>query len=177
MKNAKKVIVLALCAILLVAASVMGTLAYLTDTESVQNTFTVGKVGISLTQATINSTKLVPGSNYAVNPVITVDADSEECWLVVKVTNELGEAITINGMSGWEKVDGKPGYYLYSTSVTKASAPISVFTSVTCNSKNTNDTLKNLDGKQIAITAYAIQKENVDKANVISYLGEHYTLN
>jgi predicted ribosomally synthesized peptide with SipW-like signal peptide len=41
MKNAKKAILLTLCAILLVAGSVAGTLAYLTDRSSVENTFTV----------------------------------------------------------------------------------------------------------------------------------------
>lgn len=47
MNNAKKVLLLALCAILLVVASVAGTLAYLTQkTETVQNTFTVGKVSL-----------------------------------------------------------------------------------------------------------------------------------
>lgn len=43
MKKSKVVLTLA-CAVLLVAASVMGTLAYLTDTHSVTNTFTVGNV-------------------------------------------------------------------------------------------------------------------------------------
>ena len=42
MKNAKKVLLLVLCAVLLVGASVAGTVAYLTATDSVENTFTVG---------------------------------------------------------------------------------------------------------------------------------------
>lgn len=39
-----KILLTLVCAVLLIAASVMGTLAYLTDTEEVKNTFTVGKV-------------------------------------------------------------------------------------------------------------------------------------
>lgn len=47
MKNAKKIIALLLCAVLLVGASVAGTLAYLTSqTKTVTNTFTVGKVSL-----------------------------------------------------------------------------------------------------------------------------------
>lgn len=47
MKNAKKIVALLLCAVLLVGASVAGTLAYLTQkTKTVQNTFTVGKVSL-----------------------------------------------------------------------------------------------------------------------------------
>lgn len=45
MKTARKVLLLVLCAALLVSATVMGTLAYLSDTtDEVKNTFTVGKV-------------------------------------------------------------------------------------------------------------------------------------
>jgi predicted ribosomally synthesized peptide with SipW-like signal peptide len=49
MNNKVKALLMACCAVLLVFASVLGTLAYLTDTtEKVTNTFTVGKVDISL---------------------------------------------------------------------------------------------------------------------------------
>ena len=43
MKNKKKTLLMSLAAVLLVAAGVFGTLAYLTSTtETVKNTFTVG---------------------------------------------------------------------------------------------------------------------------------------
>ena len=55
MKKAKKVLVLLLCAVLLVGASIAGTVAYLTDTDNVvENTFTVGKVVIDLDEAKVN---------------------------------------------------------------------------------------------------------------------------
>ena len=44
MKNAKKIVALLLCAVLLMAASAAGTLAYLTAQVTVTNTFTVGSV-------------------------------------------------------------------------------------------------------------------------------------
>ena len=40
----KKSLLIVLCAVLLVAATVVGTLAFLTDRETVTNTFTVGDV-------------------------------------------------------------------------------------------------------------------------------------
>lgn len=47
MKKAKKIVALLLCAVLLIGASVAGTLAYLTQqTKTVQNAFTVGKVSL-----------------------------------------------------------------------------------------------------------------------------------
>ena len=41
MKTRSKALLLTLCAVLLVAASVLGTMAYLTSTDEVTNTFTV----------------------------------------------------------------------------------------------------------------------------------------
>lgn len=44
MKTRNKALLLSLCAVLLVATSVFGTMAYLTDNDTVTNTFTVGNV-------------------------------------------------------------------------------------------------------------------------------------
>lgn len=44
MKMKNKALFLMLCAVLLVTASVLGTMAYLTDRDEVTNTFTVGKI-------------------------------------------------------------------------------------------------------------------------------------
>ena len=55
MKTRGKVLLATLSAAMLVTASVMGTLAYLQDTDSVQNTFTVGKVGITLDEADVKT--------------------------------------------------------------------------------------------------------------------------
>lgn len=102
-----KAILMALCAVLLVAASVMGTLAYLTSTDTVTNTFTVGNVKITLDEkdtdndlnkadnVTVNSVirdkanayKLLPGHEYEKDPTIHVASTSEDCYLFVKVVN------------------------------------------------------------------------------------------
>lgn len=55
MKTKSKALLLTLCAVLLVAASVMGTMAYLTSTDKVENTFTVGNVKITLDEAKVNT--------------------------------------------------------------------------------------------------------------------------
>ena len=51
MKNTKKVLALILCFATVAAIAVAGTLAWLTDRESVTNTFTVGKVDITVDEA------------------------------------------------------------------------------------------------------------------------------
>ena len=96
-----KAILLALCAVLLVAASVMGTLAYLTSTDKVVNTFTVGKVAINLDEAKANtdgslvpnadrvkanSYKLLPGHTYNKDPMVTVLEGSESSYIKMTVT-------------------------------------------------------------------------------------------
>jgi len=95
MKNAKKVLLLVLCAVLLVGASVMGTLAYLTSQDDVVNTFTVGKVEIKLDEAPVdddgkktegarvqsNEYHLQPGLTYDKDPMVTVIKNSEDCYV------------------------------------------------------------------------------------------------
>ena len=101
MKTKSKALLLTLCAVLLVAASVLGTMAYLTSTDTVTNTFTIGKVEIKLDEAKVNadgipvegaarvtenSYKLMPGTTYTKDPTVTVKAGSEESYVRMKVT-------------------------------------------------------------------------------------------
>ncbi len=100
MKTGKKALLLALCAVLLVAATVMGTMAYLTyTTEAVVNTFTIGKVELDLDEANVdtkgvkvdetrvkaNTYKLMPGHEYTKDPTVTVKAGSEDSYVRMKV--------------------------------------------------------------------------------------------
>lgn len=101
MKTKSKALLLTLCAVLLVTASVLGTMAFLTSTASVKNTFTVGSVKITLDEAKVtpdgkpvegaarvaeNSYKLMPGHTYTKDPTIHVDDASEDCFIRAKVT-------------------------------------------------------------------------------------------
>lgn len=118
MKNSKlrKVLLLACSAVLLVCLSVGATLAYLTSqTEVVENTFTVGQVKITLDEVEVNtagqavdkngeavedladavrttkaqSYKLFPNGTYDKDPTIHVDPISSDAYLrvIVTVTN------------------------------------------------------------------------------------------
>ena len=192
MKKAKKILSLLLCAVLLVAASVAGTLAYLTDNDTTTNTFTVGKVDIELqeyevdpqtgkkteTQTVVQKLEdleLVPGRIIEKNPFITVASDSENCWLFVKIENNLGNAVTITGMEDWTPVEGNDGYYMYKETVA-AGAKKDVFKSVTVDAELEYDDLNAIANKNIVITAYAVQAEGVDKTAAWGALGQHYTL-
>ncbi len=118
MKTAKKAMLMTLCAIILVVATVFGTMAYLTSTDKVTNTFTVGNVAIKLDEAKVgtdgkaltgadatrvkeNSYKLLPGHTYNKDPMVTLLAGSEESYVKMTVTfskaNELDAIFAPNG--------------------------------------------------------------------------------
>lgn len=101
MKTKKKALLMMLCAVMLVVASVMGTMAYLTSQDSVTNTFTVGNVQIKLDEAKANpdgalvqgadrvkanSYKLLPGHTYNKDPMVTVLKGSESSYVKMTVT-------------------------------------------------------------------------------------------
>lgn len=126
MKSKAKVLVLALCAVLLVVGSVMGTLAYLTDSQEVVNTFTVGDVDIKVDEAPVtpdgtpiegedrvegNEYHLIPGQTYTKDPTMTVLKGSEESYVRMTVTINcisqlraiLGEDfLPQNYVNGWD---------------------------------------------------------------------------
>lgn len=105
-KTKTKALLMSLCAVLLVAASVLGTMAYLTDSKEVNNTFTVGNVSIKLDEAKVddmgnlvknqddtladrvtqNAYKLLPSHTYVKDPTVTVLTPSVESYVRMKVT-------------------------------------------------------------------------------------------
>ena len=101
MKTKSKALLLTLCAVLLVTASVLGTMAFLTSNDEVVNTFSVGSVAIKLDEAKANtdgslvegaarvkanSYKLLPGHTYNKDPMVTVLNGSEASYIKMTVT-------------------------------------------------------------------------------------------
>lgn len=118
MKARSKALLLTLCAVLLVAALVLGTMAYLTSQAEVMNTFSVGQVKITMDEAKVdkygvaltdaaagrgNANKyiLMPGHTYIKDPTVHVDKVSEDSYIFVKVEN---------GISALEAATGEGGY-------------------------------------------------------------------
>lgn len=108
MKARSKALLLALCAVLLVAATIFGTMAYLTSTDTVTNTFTVGKVNIKLDEAKANPDgslvanadrvkaneyKLLPGHTYNKDPMVTVLGGSESSYVKMTVTFSMADEL------------------------------------------------------------------------------------
>lgn len=189
-KTKTKALLMSLCAVLLVAASVLGTMAYLTDSKDVKNTFTVGNVSIDLDEAKVNtdgtvvtgadrvktnSYKLLPGHTYTKDPIIHVDANSEDCYLFVKVDNQIAaieadENTTVAAQmaaKGWKAVEGKDGIYVYvgttaAPVAVKANDNVTVFEQLVIAGTVNGDTLKAYENKTITVTAYAVQKDGFE---------------
>lgn len=91
MKSNRKALLLTLCAILLVVGTVVGSLAYFTDSEVVTNTFTVGNVAIELHEDGEVTRKdgtvgkdyhLLPGHSYSKDPTVTVTSTTDDAAYV-----------------------------------------------------------------------------------------------
>ncbi len=127
MKTRTKALLLIFSVTVLVVVSVLGTFSYLTSEDEVVNTFTVGKVKISLDEAAVNTDgsvipnadrvkgneyHLVPGQTYVKDPTVTVEAGSEESYVRMLVTvnkvaelNEImgSEFLPQNYVEGWNR--------------------------------------------------------------------------
>ncbi len=217
MKTRNKALLLTLCAVLLVAVSVFGTLAYLTDSEAVTNTFTVGSVGLTLDELdtddddntadnkgyTIggkfvvrdmaNKYHLIPGQTYTKDPTIHVSADSEDCYLFVKVKNGIEDIETDDTSKetiaqqmtrlGWTQVEGVENLYVfakdakeYNKYAVSKGANVVVFESFTIDGVkvvNVPDDesvpvgkydLAGYEEATIVVTAYAVQKAGFENS-------------
>lgn len=192
MKTKSKALLMTLCAVLLVAASVLGTMAYLTSTTGeVKNTFSIGKIAITLDEARVNldgvavtpaergngnAYKLVPGHTYTKDPTVHVtDENSENSWIFVKVENGIA-AIEATGDTmiakqiedkGWTKltgVDGVENVYYRAYDKTSSDKDFVVFNSFTVKNDISETDLETYKDASITITAYAVQQDGFDTA-------------
>ena len=167
------------CALLLVAAGVFGTLAYLTGTDTVNNTFTVGNVKIALDEAKVttdgtpvegadrvkaNEYHLLPGHTYTKDPTVTVKANSETCWLFVEVTESenLNNFITYTIANGWTELESGVYYREVSASNADQTFPVLAGNTVTVKSDVTKTMLETAktDAPTLTFKAYAIQRDH-----------------
>lgn len=175
MKTRNKALVLTLCAVLLVVATVMGTLAYLTaETQEITNTFTVGKVEIELKE-TKTDFKMVPGCEIEKDPKVTVKTGSEACWLFVKMdkANDVDNYLTITVADGWTQLKDAnnadvPGVYYRRVEANEIGTAFSVLANDKVTVKDTVTTAMMQTAQQtpptLTFKAYACQLSNVSTA-------------
>ena len=194
MKKTLRKILPVLALVLVVAvASVGGTIAWLTvSTAPVTNTFTVGDINITLTETMNTDTdddgkldkweaKLIPGSEYAKDPKVTVKGGSEACWLFVKIdepTSLQGILTYTLNTDEWTKGEGtgegKNGVpenvYYRAEAATNADVSYELLqgNKVTVSENVTklliDEWSKTNTSATMTFTAYAVQKDNVADA-------------
>ena len=80
-----KALVLLLAVVLVLGGTIGGTMAWLIDdTEAVANVFTDSDVDIDFEETTKNY-QMIPGHTIDKDPTVTVNANSEKCYLFVKI--------------------------------------------------------------------------------------------
>lgn len=169
-----KVFLSLLALVLVVGCAVGGTIAWLTaTTEPVVNTFTYGKIKIELTETTGAEYKIIPGVNISKDPKVTVKADSEACWLFVKVVEGgtfVANKVTYSIEDGWKALDATnyPGVYYREVNAVTANTDFYVLKDnmVTVSENLTKVDIKDLteNHPQLIFTAYAVQKDGINTA-------------
>lgn len=167
---------LALTLVLAAYWAVGGTAAWLAaKSEPIASTFTFGDINITLTETDHQEgpTKIIPGMDIPKVLRVTVQADSVDCWLFVKV-EEAGtfvpDKVTYSIDDGWTKGNGSPipedVYYREVNGVTTdREFPVLKDNKITVSKTLTKEEIQNIAGNPtLTFTAYAVQREGINTA-------------
>lgn len=152
-----------------------GTIAYLWDSESITNTFTVGNVDITLTETEgvtqedgSREFKVTPGNTTLKDPKVTVEANSEKSYVFVEIDNTTNtdsiakDAITYDIAGGWTQLEGDVYYQVVEANTEDQELGVFAGDVVTASP----DILagESVDGS-IIVNAYAIQFDGFEDVN------------
>lgn len=174
----KRSLALLLALVLAIGVAAGGTIAWLVaKTDSVVNTFTYGDINITLTETTGSSYKIIPGVDITKDPKVTVKANSEACWLFVKVAEEnwptFAEAdgtpkVTYTIADGWTELTAGSGvYYRAVAATTTADVDFYVLkdNKITVSENLTKAEVNGIKTQPtLTFTAYAVQKDGIATA-------------
>lgn len=189
--NMKKVLAMMLAVLMIVTATVAGTVAWLTVTSgTVTNTFTTGDINIELKEhkyengaltteeVVANDTyKVVPGATEPKDPFVRVKADSEKCYVYVYIENNVqlddGTVVASYNINDaeWEKIaeNGAKALYRFKA-IVDASAEdktCQVFSQVTYDgNKITKENIEQVEDDTIVVQAFAHQSDYIDDVTV-----------
>ena len=177
--------VLAVVLMLVVGATIGGTIAWLTDTsDTVVNTFTDSDIEITLTESDTDPNtageqhdyKMVPGYTITKDPKVTVETGSEKCYLFVKLekANNFDSFLTYDIADGWTPLDGVNGVYYRVVDATTTDTSFSVLkgdkvTVLGSVTKAMMDGLSEANYPKLTVTAYASQyQKNAETAFTVN---------
>lgn len=175
-----KIAALIAAIVLVIGCTAGGTVAWLVSKPTaITNVFTVGDINATLTE-TKTEFKIVPGVVIAKDPVATVTANSEDCYLFVKLTEEnwptFTEATEAGSTTrkveykiadGWTKLEDG----VYYREVLKKDTENRAFhvlqdDQVTVSSTLTKKEANAITGTpKLTVAVYAVQKEGIKTPN------------
>ena len=177
-----KLFVMMLALVLVFGCAVGGTIAWLTaKTDPVVNTFTYGDINITLTETKPENRQatIIPGVDIEKDPKVTVKANSEACWLFVKVaennwpafkeTDGTTKKVSYAMADGWVALDGVAGVYYREVDAVTADTTYGILAGdiVTVSENLTKTEVNSITaGTQptLTFTAYAVQKDGIANA-------------
>lgn len=167
-----KLVVAMLAVTLLIGCAIGGTVAWLTaKTDPVVNTFTYGDINITLSETTGKDYKIIPGVDIAKDPKVTVEANSEDCWLFVKVEEEgtfVANKVTYSIADGWTKGDGTKipaNVYYRAVDAVKNDTDFAVLkdNKIYVSEELSKSDIQSITAQpKLTFTAYAVQKDGID---------------
>lgn len=176
-----KIAALIAAIVLVIGCTAGGTVAWLVSKpDPIVNVFTVGNINATLTEEAKTKTetfKIVPGVDIDKDPVATVKANSEDCYLFVQLTEANWPAFTEAGKTtrkvkyeiagGWKELKSENGVYVYYREVTKSDTdqPFDVLkdNKVTVSNTLTKEEANAIaDTPKLTVAVYAVQQAGID---------------
>ena len=173
--SALKAALMSFVVCLMIFSVIGGSLAWLmTSTEPIVNVFTYGDIRITLTETKGEELsdgryfKMTPGKVIEKDPKISVLADSEDCWLFVKIEESsdkaLSDYIEYAIADGWTALNGVDGVYYREVSNSSDAQTFSVLKDdkVSVKGSLTLEMLQVLNSSnypKMTFTGYAVQRD------------------
>lgn len=186
MSNKKFIAILSVFVMLaltmVVGCAVDGTVAWLvSQSESSVSTFTLGDINIELAEESGSQPlKIIPGVEIRRSLKVTVEPNSEACWLFVKVegTNwshfpdangTAKVSYSVNVPNDWKALEGNPGVYYREVPAENAKYGVSYLVTgvVAVSEELTKAEINSIaSGTQprLSFTAYAVQRDGIGDA-------------
>lgn len=170
-----KIAALIAAIVLVIGCTAGGTVAWLVSKpKPIVNVFTVGNINATLTE-TKTEFKIVPGVEIAKDPVATVKANSEDCYLFVELTeanwptftekDSTARKVKYEIADGWTKLED--GVYYREVTKKDTDQPFDVLkgNKVTVSNTLTKENADAITGDpKLTVAVYAVQKEGMGSA-------------